>query len=459
MPLSGPEDGSQHGSQPTGGGAGPTAGEDDRRIEAHLLAAMRGFFSGGRPGDGAGIRLGLAVSGGGDSMAMLHLMAGLAGAAGWRLSVASVDHRLRPESAEEAAFVARICARLGLGHDLLVWRDRPATGNLMQEASRARHRLLSDWARGRDLAAVCLGHTATDQAETFLMGLSRRSGLEGLAGMAPSRMECGMRFIRPLLGVERAALRDYLLRRGLGWRDDPSNENPRYLRARARKALATLAPLGITVAQLNGTIGNLADVRSMARAATAEALARVAREEAGGLWLDPTGLAGLFPEIRRRLLVGALQWFSGARHPPRAEALARLELALLEGRAATLSGVRFAIRDGRILALREPRAQQGAVAPDALWDHRWRLESADADADAAADSRGAEIRALGAGGLACLPDWRETGLPRGLLEVSPALWRGDALLAAPLALPENARKDAPWRARIVPDLASFIISH
>ncbi|RME16806.1 MAG: tRNA(Ile)-lysidine synthetase [Alphaproteobacteria bacterium] len=98
--------------------------------------------------DGVGT-LGLAVSGGGDSMALLHLMATLAPARGLSLRAATVDHGLRPEAADEARFVAEVCARLGVPHETLVWDGRAARGNLQAEARAARYRLLAGWAAGQ----------------------------------------------------------------------------------------------------------------------------------------------------------------------------------------------------------------------------------------------------------------------------------------------------------------------
>ncbi|MBK6468777.1 MAG: tRNA lysidine(34) synthetase TilS [Rhodobacter sp.] len=119
-------------------------------------------------------RLGVAVSGGRDSMAMVHLMARAAPQAGWSFQAVTVDHRLRPEAADEAAFVASVCAGLGVPHDVLVWDHDDITGNLMQAASEARYGLMAKWAREKGVELVMLAHTSDDQAETFLMGLAAR---------------------------------------------------------------------------------------------------------------------------------------------------------------------------------------------------------------------------------------------------------------------------------------------
>lgn len=390
---------------------------------------------------------GLAVSGGSDSMAMLHLMARAAPHCDVTLEVATVDHRLRPEAAEEAAFVSETCRALGLKHDTLIWDDHPETGNLMQEASRARYALLAGWARDNAIPQVLLAHTADDQAETFLIGLSRAAGLDGLSGMRRDWEEGGVTFRRPFLMQSREELRAYLIHHGLTWRDDPSNENTRYTRVKARRALKALKPLGITVERLNTTIHNLSMVQSLVTRALSETFDRIGGEAAGGLILNARDFRRLGPEMQRRLLVAAIRWLSGARHPPRAEAVDRLQHALWERRAATLGGCRFRCTGDALHITREPRAVQDSCPTDQIWDHRWKLTGPDAP--------DLEIRALGTGGLRLCKAWRETGHPREALIVSPAVWRGETLVAAPLACPEPGE----WQASLSPSFGSFILSH
>lgn len=393
------------------------------------------------------VTAGLAVSGGSDSMAMLHLMARAAPHCGITLEVATVDHRLRPEAAGEAAFVSETCRALGLKHDTLVWDDHPAAGNLMQEASRARYALLAAWAHDNAIPQVLIAHTADDQAESFLIGLSRAAGLDGLSGMRPAWEKDGIAFRRPFLMQRREELRDYLRRHGLAWRDDPSNENTRYTRVKARRALKALKPLGITVGRLNETIHNLAMVQSLVAGALSETFHRIGREAAGSLILNARDFRGLGPEMQRRLLVAAIRWLSGARHPPRAEAVDRLQHALWPQKAATLGGCRFRFKEGALHIAREPRAVSAPCPSGEIWDHRWQLTGPHAP--------DLEIRALGAGGLPLCEAWRETGHSREALIVSPAVWRGTELVAAPLACPEPG----DWQASLSPSFGSFILSH
>ena len=387
-------------------------------------------------------RLGLAVSGGSDSMAMLHLCA----QAGWPVQAATVDHRLRPEAAAEAAFVAGVCRDLGVPHATLVWDHGAVPGNLMQAASLARYRLLADWAKANGIAQVALAHTADDQAETFLMGLSRAAGLDGLTGMRPSFYRDGVTFVRPFLQASRADLRGVLQRRGMAWVDDPTNHNDAYTRTRARRALQRLRPLGITVDRLATVIRNLAE----AQGALSEAVSRAGREtvrmDAGALFFSQAAFVAHGAEVNRLLLQSMLGWMAGMTHSPRAGSIANLGQAITEGRDATLAGCRFRHRNGNYTMSREARAVGGAVAPDALWDGRWRVTGP--------APAGASLGALGAEGLRALPDWRAAGLPREVLMVTPAVWQGETLIAAPLV-----GASADWAATLEPSEPLFGLSH
>ncbi|MBX5467034.1 MAG: tRNA lysidine(34) synthetase TilS [Firmicutes bacterium] len=180
-------------------------------------------------------RVVVAVSGGSDSMALLALTE----AARKRLSLAlrpiCIDHGLRPESGAEAAWVQRTCYRR-FGWPVRVARAvvRAAQGESIEMAARrVRYAILEAFRQEVRADAVLLGHQADDQAETVLMRLFTGTGLEGLGGMAPVRGP----WVRPLLGVRREALRAYLKAQGIGWLEDPSNRDLRWLRNRIRYEL------------------------------------------------------------------------------------------------------------------------------------------------------------------------------------------------------------------------------
>ncbi|MFP1644474.1 tRNA lysidine(34) synthetase TilS [Pontitalea aquivivens] len=376
------------------------------------------------------VRVGVAVSGGGDSMALLHL---LHATGRFQLQAVTVDHGLRPEAKAEADFVARACARLGVGQATLHWQGAAARGNLMDQARRARLSLIGDWARAQGIAHVALGHTADDQAETFLMRLSRAAGLEGLSGMRPRFEAGGVTWHRPLLAVTRADLRAWLSARDVPWVDDPSNDNLRFDRVKARRVLAALAPLGIGTGTITTVVGHLAQAEAALCADLDRLVTAHVTEAAGDVVIEAAAFApDVHPEMRRRLINAALIWVSGADYAPRA---AKVSGLLADLRDRTLHGCRVLAGPGQIRITREFRAVAGLRVPAGqIWD-RWQLGGP--------VRSGLTIAALGLEGLRHCPDWRATGLPRATLLASPAIWAGAQLVAAPLAGVENG-----WKAQI-----------
>lgn len=168
-------------------------------------------------------RVVLGCSAGGDSMALLDLAARAAESRHWQVAVAHLDHAQRPESAEEAGFVAEQARRRGL--HLFTERLEPSDAPLNEDAMRqARHALFGRVARVWHAAAVCLAHQADDRAETLLIRLLAGSGPTGLGSIRPLETLGELTVVRPLLGLRRAELRGYLRARGLKWREDPTND-------------------------------------------------------------------------------------------------------------------------------------------------------------------------------------------------------------------------------------------
>jgi tRNA(Ile)-lysidine synthase len=208
-------------------------------------------------------RIALAVSGGPDSMAML----GLAAAAfPGRVIAATIDHGLRPESAQEAAMVARACTKMGVPHAIFAIESPPSAGDNVQSwARQERYLRLKRWAFDADAAVLCTAHHAEDQAETFLMRAARASGLSGLAAVR-ARVETSigtsrpLTLLRPLLRWRRADLRSAAETMRLPWIDDPSNSDPRFDRARFRAWLRE-APW-IDPVQIGRTAENMAAIDS-----------------------------------------------------------------------------------------------------------------------------------------------------------------------------------------------------
>lgn len=272
------------------------------------------------PADAA---IGLAVSGGPDSLALLLLTAK---ARPGRLRVATVDHGLRPEARAEAEAVARLCAERAVPHDIL---SVTVEGSVQAGAREARYRALGDWCAQHGLGWLATAHHADDQAETLLMRLGRGAGLAGLAGVRRSRsLRPGVQLIRPLLDWRKAELEAEVRAAGLTPAMDPSNSDPAYDRTAVRALLASAD--GLDPLRLAQSAAHLADAEAAIEWAADCAFA----ERGGDDSLDP---AGLPPEIIRRLVLRLFARFGEA---PRGPELSRLIAALHAGRAATLGSVK-----------------------------------------------------------------------------------------------------------------------
>jgi tRNA(Ile)-lysidine synthase len=222
----------------------------------------------------------IAVSGGPDSTALLVMAAEWAKRRGkTRIEAATVDHGLRPESANEAKAVAALCARLGLGHRVLQWKGVKPTSRLQERAREARYRLLVDHAKAIGADAVMTAHHADDQAETVLFRLLRGSGVAGLRGMDSITERDGMTIARPLIALKKRDLIAFADARGAAFIDDPSNTDPRFARTRLRALLARLDQEGLNAEALDRLARRARETEEALTHLTAEVEARIGSEE------------------------------------------------------------------------------------------------------------------------------------------------------------------------------------
>ncbi|MDP3747796.1 MAG: tRNA lysidine(34) synthetase TilS [Phenylobacterium sp.] len=285
--------------------------------------------------------LAVAVSGGGDSVALALIADAWARGHGRRLLILTVDHGLGPLSRDWTQACADLATRLGAGFQALSWTGRKPSTGLPAAAREARHRLIATAARQAGARVVLMGHTAGDRAEAQIMRLGG-STTPSPREWAPSPAWPEGRdifLLRPLLGAGRAEIRAWLTARGETWIDDPANDDPRFARARARQALATRAaacPDPVT-----------------ASPRPAELAMEVRDDDAGLLTLP-----------REALRQGEIEAFvgaaclcaSGTSRPPRGDRTARLAQRLRghETFAASLAGARIEAGAEAVRFLREP---------------------------------------------------------------------------------------------------------
>lgn len=252
----------------------------------------------------------VAVSGGGDSVALLHLMTRLSPMLRPQLVVAHLDHGLRRGSGADRRFVEKLSASLGLPVIVAsrdVRAERRKDESLEEAARRVRRAFLTAAAEKAGADAIATGHTQDDQAETILMRLARGAGPSALAAMQPAGPGP---FIKPLLGLERAALRAWLHRRGLTFRDDPSNESLAHDRNRVRRLVIPVLATALNPAAARHLVEAAARLREDALFLDAQARALyegIARRRGAVLKLDANALAALPHPLAARVARIALE--------------------------------------------------------------------------------------------------------------------------------------------------------
>ena len=354
---------------------------------------------------------------------------------GKQLTVYTVDHGLRPEAPAECDMVAETAAAFGLACRKLAWTGpKPETG--VQAAARlARYRLIGAAMQEDGAEILVTAHHVDDQAETVMMRLAHGSGLSGLSGMALFGEVDGVRLCRPLLGVERAHLRDLVREAGLTAAADPSNTDEHYERVRWRHILPGLAKDGLDAERLAGFAARMARADAALTQVTDAAVTDLACIDRFGVIRIPFTLwADLPEEIGLRLLDRAVRFAGGA---------TRYRLSLIEstgtalrvsapGHAATLGGAAVVRTDGQVLVFREIGRMPPAdvVLPESgasmIFDGRFKIScTAGRDAGLVLSAAGESLTRAEAEAL-CGP----IGVPMRAIAAAPALRTADGRLVA-----------------------------
>lgn len=274
------------------------------------------------PGPG---ELGVAVSGGPDSLALLALSAEAFPGA---ITALTVDHGVRPESKEEADYVADICDRMNVPH-VILRPEQPITGNVQSAAREARYALLEKWRRGSGARWIATAHHADDQLETVLMRLLRGSGISGLSAIRPVNGA----IIRPLLGMRKKELVEYIADRDIVPVMDPSNSDPRFDRARIRQAMANFPEFEPD--RIGRSMAALREASEALDWAAQQLVKDCVRLEPDLAILMRTNLP---PELLRRLVIHCLSLIDPA-YEPRGDTLDRTIASLSAGKNCTIGQI------------------------------------------------------------------------------------------------------------------------
>lgn len=317
------------------------------------------------------------MSGGSDSTGLLLALREQA-PADVTIVAATVDHRLRDQSAREAADVAALCAKLNVAHATLVWDgDKPLAG-LSAAAREARYQRLCAAADDVGADAILTGHTLDDQFETVSMRSLRGGGTRapGLSGMADAVLLHRRHWLlRPLLRTCREDIRDFLRQRDQRWVDDPSNADPRYERARMRMAPRSQPP--ITVADLDDGSTR----RQQVSEAAASLLAEHAHVQHGVLMRLSLHALAADPAVLRYVLSASAAVFGGREQGPGSDAMERVLKLVADGTPGRLTAGRtiFDLRRSGLFLCRETRdLPRLTVEPGvtSIWDGRFRIANA-----------------------------------------------------------------------------------
>lgn len=265
----------------------------------------------------AGKKLAVAVSGGVDSVCLLHWCK----LAGMDITCLHVNHGLRTAADTETKYVQDMCAELNVPCQIFYWTDAKPTVGLENAAREARYKMMTDFCKENDIYALLVAHQADDQIETFLMNLGRGSGLYGLAAMRRESVRDGVRIVRPLLDVYRAELRDWCDKNNVKYFIDEMNADPHYTRVKIRQNRHVLdEKLGITDARILLAIENLGRLRDKIENDVGQLVQSVVQNQRAVF--DDTFLFDLGDDIRLKFMGTLIQVIGGDKYPPRLNSLA-----------------------------------------------------------------------------------------------------------------------------------------
>ncbi len=380
-------------------------------------------------------KLGLAVSGGGDSLALLMLANRWAKIKKKELFVASVDHKLREESFEEIDHVKRITKSLTIDFSILEIKNK-IDGNLQSSARKERYNLLSKWAKSKELDIVLLGHNLDDQVETVFLRLFRGSGIDGLTGIFPRKIINDIIFFRPLLQISRDELRYFLQTLKINWVEDKSNEDLKYDRIKIRKILKNFAAdFTIEKKRISQVTFHMQRAQFFLNENLIEqALKIVIFHPHGDVDIDIKEFKKINYEIQLRLISSLLLWISGKSYRPRFSHLEAFIIAICSPffKSRTLMGVIAIKFKNKITMRRELDAIKDFKIKNLnsfKWESRWVLKINQKDLLQNLENLTVQpIKNLAQHNITI----EEVKISHEVLKVSPGLFQNEKLICAPL---------------------------
>ncbi len=395
------------------------------QLASHFDQSMRAYFSEGFPDC-----IGVAVSGGSDSLATLFLTAQWCRDLGIDCRAVVIDHALRDQSSAEAKWVVQTAKDLGVPCSVMVWSHDGVSSNIQAQARTARYQLIDAW-RG-EIKHVVTGHTYDDQVETVLLRLKRGSGVDGLSGMSNHRDMQGenrdWNLLRPNLTVERSVLRDYLNQQGQTWIDDPSNDNEAFDRVQMRRLIPQLHDYGITSQIIVKTADRMRRAQHALDHYTRELAKTSVSIEYGDVIVDPHIFQTAPDDIQFRLLAQAISWVGSNTYKPRFSALETARQVVEHGKAVNVAGTVVFQHKGNLRVTREYEAIKSLEA-HSHFDKRWSIACGPTEV----------IRALGPEMAVTLDKSTRKLIPHRTLIVQPAIFEGNELKSVPSLEPTSQK--------------------
>ena len=381
--------------------------------------------------------LGVAVSGGSDSLSLLYLIDAWSNKKNLKIVILTVDHNLRNGSADEALYVGELCNKLGLIHKTLFWDHEDIEGNLSASAREARYRLMQNSIPSD--AILITGHTLDDQAETFLMRLRRGSGVDGLASMAEQSYlsfgNDGITIFRPLLDFERQTLRKVLKFYKVDWIEDPTNNDRSFERVRVRDLLARFVEIGID----KNTIGRTALLMQSAKRAlnhfASDCYEKFGSCDNGDIIFDFSEFSKQPLDVKRRLISAAQKWISNQKYRPRLSQVDALINSIDEKVTFSGSGTICYFHNNSIRITREANACVCEIeaSNDVIFDRRWKLIALE-------NCKDLTIKCLGEDGYTFLEPGIRKKIPYKTIIALPALFNDNNLINFPFLDPNSKFK-------------------
>ena len=359
---------------------------------------------------------GVAVSGGSDSVALLMLLAPWAHKNNKKIFVVTVDHGLRSAAADEALYVQRLCQKNNLQHEILKI-ESIVSGNIQAWARDNRYQVISEWAHKNKIRSVFLGHTQDDQAETVLLRLGRGSGVDGLAAMQPESLRENIKWLRPLLNIQRNDLREFLKFENIAFVDDPSNDDMKFHRIKIRNFLANTNEFGLNAKRLTETASRMAQARDVLNQVAFEfAKENMLVTKIGSLTVDLSNFHKQLPETKFRVLSYAVKWVTGNHYGARAKTLEKALIDSLDGKVRTFSGCMLTKNKEKLHIFREYNAVKNSPLVSSIWDNKWLVPE------------NSHVRACGLDGLHQIENWKSCNLPKQALVSMPTIWENSNLV-------------------------------